>query len=278
LLRLNALVALDAREVWLAAAFGLLLLGLSIYQLIRRVRLNTNPVWDVWLVVGLVYFIIYLLAPNAFAGGSFVKQRLALFICFALIFWLGAQSFSLWVRRVTQLVLVCWVVTLVFVRWGAHAELSAQVEEVVSTATYVTPGATLLPLTFATHAEDEFNSSTLSRIRVMLHSAGYVAASRDAVNLSNYEARTDYFPLRFRRSRSPVGDFNRLASGAPQMDIAGYTQRTGVPVDYVLLLAEDAPFGSAFEPPVEVMAQLNPVYELIYISPRGLARLYRLRE
>ena len=61
----------------------------------------------------------------------------------------------------------------------------------------------------------------------------------------------------------------------PCVDIASYSSRTGVAVDYVLLWRLDrvaqreACVGS-------VLAQLEAGYDLVFTSaPRGLARLYR---
>ncbi len=275
LVRLNVMVALDERDFWfggvLAAGLGLLL----VVQLVNKMRTRMWNAWDGWLVVTAAYLGVYLIAPGALAGGSFVKQRLMLFLCFAVIVWLGAQAYPNRWRVAIQAAAVVWIVGLLVVRWDATRALSAQLADVYATGAMVAPGSTFLPLTIASRAPDDPTSPQLSRIRVLLHAAGYAAAERHAVNLGNYEARTDYFPLMYRPERSPIPFFRGLASGTPSLDLDGYENATDVRVEYVLLLAEDASFGDEFAVPKDILQELEPRYEMVMRSPMGHALLYR---
>jgi hypothetical protein len=243
-------------------------------QLVRKARDKSWNRWDAWLLVVVAYLVVYLLAPGSIAGGSFVKQRLVLFVCFAAIFCLGAQVYSTPFRFIVQGAATLWLVGLLVVRMNALNSLSAQVSDLHSAAPLVAPHSTILPLTFATHIEQDPDSTNLSRIRVLLHGAGYLAAERQAVNLANYEARTDYFPLVYNPQNSPAAYARRLASGTPDVDLGGYDRERGVQVEYVLLLAEDAPFSASFPVPENVANQLAPNYSLTYTSPLGHALLY----
>lgn len=278
LMRLTTLVALDAREYWLAAALALGLGSMGAYQIFQKLRLRQLNEWDGLLLVMLAYGLMYLIAPAGFAGGSFVKQRLMLYPYLILVLWLGAQKYSTAVRRATQLLVSSWMVILIVIRLGAQSELNAQLEDLYSVAPHISQNSTMMPLTFASHAVPDEESSALSRIRVMLHGAGYLAATRSSVDLTNYEARTDYFPLRFRETHSPLRFASRLASGRPQMDLAGYAQEKQVLVDYVLLIAEDVPFRPGFKPPPYILAQLEQGYNRVYTSPRGFVYLYQRRD
>ncbi|HSI36958.1 MAG: hypothetical protein ACAI43_19995, partial [Phycisphaerae bacterium] len=67
--------------------------------------------------------------------------------------------------------------------------------------------------------------------------SGYVAVRRGAVDLRNYEARTDHFPVRFRDEVSP---FAHLTSGngleqIPPRVLFDEFERAGGRVDYVLI-------------------------------------------
>lgn len=278
LLRLTTLVALDEREYWFAAALALGLGSMGAYQIVHKLRLREFNEWDGLLLVMLAYVLVYLVSPTAFAGGSFLKQRLMLYPCLILILWLGAQSYSTALRRATQLLLGSWMVILVLLRLGAQSELNGQLEDLYAVAPRISPNSTMMPLTFAPHTVPDEESSYLSRIRVMLHGAGYLAATRQSVDLTNYEARTDYFPLRFRETHSPLRFATGLASGRPQMDLAGYAQKKQVVVDYVLLIAEDVPFHPGFEPPAYILQQLEQTYDRIYTSPRGYAQLFERKD
>ena len=69
--------------------------------------------------------------------------------------------------------------------------------------------------------------------------SGYIAAQRNAVDLRNYEARTDHFPVRFHPHLNP---YKHLAVGRgldeipPKIDIANFAKQGGQ-IDYVLIWA-----------------------------------------
>lgn len=275
LARMNTIVALDERDFWFASALLAGLGALFLLQLFRKFKTQRIQLWDGWLAVLGVYFVVYMLIPGSIAGGSFVKQRMVMFLVFALLFWLAAQTYSFLLKTAVTVSAGIWVVSLLFIRLDAQRVLNAHLQDVYTVAAHIEPHTTLLPLTFASRASADPNSTHLSRIRVLLHGAGYVAAMRRTIDLTNYEARTDYFPFRFRSEVDPTSYITKIATGAPKLDLRGYERDTGMRVDYVLLLVEDASFGQGYEPPPAILASLESDFALIFTSPLGYARLYR---
>lgn len=275
LVRYSSLAALDEREYTFAWLFTLGIALLCVYQIIRRVLARESSVWDVWLALAALYLFVYLITPSSLEGGGFVKQRLMLFVLFPLILWLGAQTYTAGLLRVVQAAATIWLVGLLVVRLGAHRELNAELQDVYAVSSQLMPGSTIVPLVYASHVQEDDDSSLLSHIRYMLHSVGYAAAEHDLMDLSNYEARTDYFPLRYRAAHNPAAYVKGLSSGSPRLDLAGLEQHTGAHVEYVLLVAEDAPFGATFQPPDDLLAELDRNFEPVGRSPLGYARLYR---
>lgn len=275
LVRMNTLVALDERDFIFAAVLLVSLTGLLLYQLYRKVRARELNIWDGWLAVLAVYFVFFMLVPGSVAGGSFVKQRVVMFLVLALLFWLAAQTYSVVLKSAVALGVSVWVIGLMIIRLDAQRELAAQLQDIYTVAAQIEPHSTILPLTLASRGESDDNSPQLSRIRVLLHGAGYLSVARQLINLTNYEARTDYFPFRYRSALDPSSYFTKIATRAPQLDLTGYERDTNVRVDYVLLLLEDASFAESNNASFRVSAQLEQDYTLIFTSPSGHARLYR---
>lgn len=275
LVRMNVLVALDERDFIFAAVLLASLAGLFLYQLYRKLRTREFAVWDGWLAVLAVYFVFFMLVPGSVAGGSFVKQRVVMFLVFALLFWLAAQTLAAVVKSAVAIGVAVWVIGLMVIRLDAQRELAAQLQDLYTVTTHIEPHSTILPLTLASRIEPDETSTQLSRIRVLLHGVGYVSAVRQLINLTNYEARTDYFPFRYRSEVDPAPYFTKIATGAPKLRLDEYERATNVRVDYILLLLEDASFEESFQASPQLLAQLEQNYTQIFTSSSGHARLFR---
>jgi hypothetical protein len=130
------------------------------------------------------------------------------------------------------------------------------------------------------------------QINSFLHTGGYIAAYRGLVDLLNYSANSDWFPLFPLRFRPELNPFRhlvpshdvRLAHEAPThpleweppaLDFLSYTQRTGGRVDYVLVWYVRSDLREHPDTKA-IFYRLEQQYMLLYTSPqRGFMRLYR---
>jgi hypothetical protein len=88
-----------------------------------------------------------------------------------------------------------------------HRTLDAELRLATSAVAQVEPGSTLLPMVF-----DRVGSSWC--VAVFLHVAGRYGTARDCIDLANYEARTDHFPVALRRESAPRPDLD-VGTGNP---------------------------------------------------------------
>ena len=101
---------------------------------------------------------------------------------------------------------------------------------------------------------------------------GYIAASRNSINLDNYQSTRDNFPIKF---RSEIYPRTWLISKPPK--IIDYNLKTEGTIDYILLWgASNAKDSNDVK---QIIAQLNDNYHLVYTSlKRGLAELYEIND
>jgi hypothetical protein len=147
----------------------------------------------------------------------------------------------------------------------------------------IEPNTTLLPLHFSPYGHAPDGQMLSSRVAPFLNASGHIAAQRGIVDLQNYEAFGNTFPVMFRPHLHPlVHIWNGLQFQSPSIDFLSYPLRTGGRVDYVLIWrtgedSQDNPvtkFYRQVEP--SISQQLKEGYELIYTSPhRGFLQLYR---
>ena len=70
----------------------------------------------------------------------------------------------------------------------------------------------------------------------MVRLSGYIAATKTLVGLGNYEAATGHFPTVFRPELNPY-KYLGTKEDPLKINIAGYQDRVGKHVDYVLLMS-----------------------------------------
>jgi hypothetical protein len=268
---------------------GLLFWGLAALTFIvlwARWRSRSFGRADWLLAVAGVILFGYFISPTALSGGSYIKPRLALLTLLALVLWLGSFPFGPRLKRTVQAVATLISVGLLALHVAAFAAFNDYLTEYVSVEPHLEANRTLLPLPFAHGLRTGDPRTDNAKVGVFRHAAGYLAARAGVIDLENYEGHSGYFPVDYRPEVDPyvqlnpehVGEDVGLQAEPPEVDFLKYPERTGLPVDYVLLWdvrpdLKDTPAGKA------IFAQLAGRYELTFTSsPRGLLQLWRRKD
>jgi hypothetical protein len=179
-------------------------------------------------------FVLFLLSPEATAGGGFIKQRLAIFPFLVLIpaleHRLGRAA-----RATLGVVLVVLALAHLGITLRYYRDGSRDLEEFNSGIERVEAGKTFLNLPF------EVRTATATP-GIIGHAGGYYASATRGIDLQNYQVATDHFPFRIRPSAGwhPFESWYELVPKA----------------DYVLLWA----MPERFEPILGELATHAPVF------------------
>ena len=194
LLELHVLFTFDLIQRWLAVGLAVTFGGLALLTLIRR-RKPVLREEDAFLLLAVVFAVLYFLSPEAIGGGSMIKVRLSLYPCLILIPWLSPGLRGR-VRGIAVSVLA--VAFLLNVGYLVHwyRLLEGEMKTYLSGLDPVQSDTRLLPL----HFERYFRAA---KANVVAHAASYAALEKGLVDWDNYEAATDFFPTRFRKSAPP---------------------------------------------------------------------------
>ncbi len=186
--RLEVLVTLGEEQLWLGgglAVLCLLLLALSLW----RGRSDLLRPESAFLLLALLYTVFYLISPEGAAGGWLLKNRLSLYPYLILLPGLsprlGRRGAAVAAAGLSLLALA----NLVYLIHGYRA-LGAQVDGFLAGLAPVTPNTRVFTLLFERTGPTD----------VLSHATGYVALEKGLIDWDNYEAKTDFFPVRFRNS------------------------------------------------------------------------------
>ncbi|HEY2292041.1 MAG TPA: hypothetical protein VGM86_15180 [Thermoanaerobaculia bacterium] len=191
--RLEVLYTLGEAQLWIGTALAglfLLLLAVSLWR--GRGRREEHA----FLVLAALLTLFYFISPEGMAGGFLLKQRLSLYPFLVLLPWLSPRlSGRAEVAAAVGLALAA-LLYLGYLVQG-YRELGVKEETFLAGIAPLAPNSRVLPLLFERTGPTDFLS----------HAIDYVALEKGAVDWDNYEAKTAFFPVRFRDSV----DFPNLA-------------------------------------------------------------------
>jgi hypothetical protein len=191
-------------EIYAAWPWGVALIAGGVGVLVARGRARRFERADGLLFVMAVWTIVYLLAPAAAGGGTYIYQRLSIFPLLGCVLWVGAEPpDNPTLRRAVLGLAVCGILGLVAVHAAINARLDATLREYVRGAGPVERGQVILPISLTPQGILEGRRAYALRVQPFVHASGYVAMAHQAIDLSDYEGSLDYFPLRFRPALDP---------------------------------------------------------------------------
>lgn len=299
LLRLNSLLSYDKIELLFSLCLVGLFIILSLYYLNQKINRHELNKWDGLFLVFVAHVIIYFIAPSRMYDSVTIKERMMLYPFFALILWLGGQTYSYVIKQRINILAVSISLLLLGVHTWQYFVLNDYLKEYLSGRELVEPNSTVLAINFS------YYGSTITgeplfwqpygrflffdqpwQINPFLHATGYLAAQRHLVDLNNYQANLKYFPINFRPQLNPfkylyLKQPKKTQSenpGVPKLDLLTYQQQTDGRIDYIIiwqLQAEQKEYSNT----KAIFQQVNQNYDLIFTSPsRGLMQLYRLKD
>jgi len=281
--RLYSLVCYDRLEIYLSTLLFWSFNAVVCLLLARKIAQGRLTPPDILLPAVAVAWFIYFLGPDAMSGGSNISPRFLLYPYLLTILWVVAQEPWPALARPFVIGAVALSLALMAVRWPRYTEINDYLSEYLSGAESIEAHATVLPLVYSRRGETPDGRPLSIRIAPFIQASGYLCTERDAIDLSNYEAKyMDYFPLKFRESFDPaehIGLTYISWDGAPpDVSFSDYGKATGGNVEYVLVWSlrerhRRHPYTR------RVLRQLATHYRPIFTSrPRGELKVYQRKE
>jgi hypothetical protein len=207
---------------------------------------------DAFLLLTLLFLVLYVVAPDAAAGGSLVRERIALLIYFLPLPWFSPDLPR---RAIRPMAIVLALVAAVNAAFLLHRyrTFDRLITQFVRSTAPIPAGTTLLPLNFERQPRDSY-------VGYLVHAAAYAAIERRLIDLDNYEARTGYFPISFRSDFE--GPAIATIEGSPtELNVDACATRAG----YIM----------TWEMPRYSLIQERIEKRYALVSESGSARIYR---
>ncbi len=237
---------------WLFGLFILLFIATLIREYVAPPAALRRRDAGGFILIALVFLGLYALAPDSFAGGGSLRERMALFLYLILLPWFSPRL-PRWCMA--SLAIAFSIIALVNAGFLTHQfrKVDRVIADFVRETSAILPENTVLPL-IRSRTPDEW------AIPVLSHAIEYTAIQKHLIDLDNYEPETGYFPIRY-RSGFTDPDIYAIEARAEEVDVEVYATAAQYIVTWEV--PPDSP----------LFARIERRYRLVSRSPRG--RVYR---
>ena len=211
---------------------------------------------DAWLWMTALFLFLYFYLPDSDGNAGFVSVRLGLLFFLFLILWIGAQPLPLLLGVFSALLSVYCNFSLNEYYLKENEQKSAKIEDLMAVKKLLQPNTVLLPLNF----EEDW---------LLGHSPNLLGVDNGVVVLENYEAATNYFPLRWKDESLP--DFRVGESSIAAFNCIGCrnnVQGKHKAIDYIYKMGNRRDTTNACEN--DFFAKVESGYEKIYSGFNGI--------
>ncbi len=226
-------------------------------------------------------FVFYLLLPNAGFGGDEIKIRLAwavfVFGCMVASSVPTMQA----LRTPLSIYITCFLsATLIHSMMRNVWDVSDSVEAYASALKSVPAGSTMVRLRYPTDiARKRFGFEEIA-LDPLIHADAWVAAQRQIVDLSDYQALSGLFPVVYRptfsaEKKDQLWGLERMGTGGTTT-VSALLKDSPVPIDYVVVLGDNPPPPERAAEFAGTLAEIESTMRLIS-TPRtnSFVRVYR---
>jgi len=187
------------------------LMGLFMITAFVLIRSKWSSIFalDRYSLVLAVYALICMFVPEWMSGGSFMYPRMILFLYLALILSLASLNLTSKNKRSFVVVSLFASIMLLFSHAVTYHEMNTYLDEYMSAGKFVRNSSVLLPICFSKEGPPLNHKRLSYKVAPFLHASGYIAVEKDLIDLANYEAAKNFFPVRYRQNLNPylyIGD------------------------------------------------------------------------
>jgi hypothetical protein len=217
---------------------------------------------DIWLLLSLVLFAMYLILPDTTAGGGFISLRLNYYFFLFLVIWICTVRLPKFIIVAAAAVTITASAGFVIFFHEQLKEEDKEAQEYYSLATHIREGSVVMPLRYAHNWRYS-------------HFSNYLGYEKDVIILENYEASSDLFPVVWEKGYEPFGHMGDIVRVPPCADIDNYISKTGIQIDYIVQWKYTPSQDSCA---AQLQAELAAGYEEKFRSANGNAVLFERKK
>ena len=253
--------------------YSITLLAIILYLIIFRgdednlKNVKDRTIKDGFLLSGYILLFFIIIGPYKIGSGSFINFRLIFFFYFNLILYLTCYNYKKIIFDKIIMAIICIVIIINFNFYHKNKLYNFLIRDYIEMADHIEAKSVLLPINLS---QKYYKNITLTMyINPLKHASNYICLKRNIISLDNYEAETDFFPIRFNDKANPKNIYKDLELTG-NIDIKTYSEKTGHKIDYIIL--------SGFDDKKIISEVINKKYKLIYNTKSNFNKLYTTNE
>jgi hypothetical protein len=217
LYRFTFLNSYGETELLLRRTLLVLVLAIAVFVVAKALLLR-DPLGNAWLLLAALGSLLVFFGPDKYGDGLWIRERVELFAFLFLVMGLAVSKSSQSVAPAIMILLCGLTAYSMLHRRSAYEYWNTRLADYAALAPRIEPNSIVLPLHFG-----------IPPTNPLLHAVGYWTP-KPFIDLWNYEAHSDLFPVRFKPG---------LASKPPSIpsysDYLRSLKSGPAPIDYVLV-------------------------------------------
>lgn len=215
---------------------------------------------DFWLLSALILLALYFILPDSDGQAGFVSVRVCLLFFLFVILWIASQKLQKWLMIFAAVVVLYFNFRLVLYYSDEIESLNKTAVNCNALESYIKPNSIVLPV----NCSDNW---------LKIHFSNYLGVDKPMIILDNYEAATEYFPLKWDCNITPntiLGNVGMNQTACLECDPNRYNSvqwRSNLnnvvdTIDYVFVLGD--PSLNADSCRMDVMNVVRSDYQLLF--------------
>jgi hypothetical protein len=206
-----------AQSLWYLVC---ILLGIVLISLLRR---KAQVRFSAWFLVTLLLLIAYFVVPDS---GLYISERLFVLFFLSLCIWLAMVRIPKWVFIPIILLVFFIQREMQFSALAFHKNTQKYVEGIVEMERFMPEGALLGTLNCSGYWLE------------LGHAHNYIGLNKKVIDVYNYEAALNYFPLCAKGNPATIGQFQTDDRRVKEPLRANYMDTAYIDLPYILLIKD----------------------------------------
>jgi len=273
LLKFDSFFVFSKYEIVIHKLFSISIFLHLLYLIITKFKQTTSLSLTFFILIIFNLF-VYFFISDEFAGGSYINKRVNMMFFVFLLLLLSSFIYNTkYIRNISLLVSFLLPIFLILSRYPSQYKIAQISKDYISCSKMFPRGSKVLSLNYSSKGEME-NEILSPQISIFRHIGCYLVSNNNLLIYDNYEANTDYFPLKWKDDKNPYKLISKNIDSGIENNPPSINFTNNLTIDYIIIFGNKNRFKNE-NSLKEFENQLSKYFNLIFISQNKLVEVYQ---
>jgi hypothetical protein len=223
----------------------------------------------IWLLLALLFYCLYFIAPNSIGIGGSILPRILLMYFIVIIFFIAQQKISSVMASIITVVVMCCIVSYAFIRIPRIMQANTLAKSILQASSYIKEKSIVHTFHINDHGKNSDGNTIFELDNSFIHVSDYVGAIKNKPILltNNYEAEYNCFVVQWRTGKNPRNTIPYALAGVypPFGTIPLLELQWNKKIDYLLFQNSNETYFKDTNV-IKMMTDVNTMYKKVFAN------------